>query len=109
LYAFEKSCSSQQIGFPMPPHKLSIRKATLQDCAVILHHRRSMFRDMGEGTPAELDQMVKDSASWLTTALADGSYQGWLAEDRQGKWLPAAAYSSRPGRQGPGIPMPAGL
>ena len=23
----------------MPPHNLNIRKATLQDCAVILHHR----------------------------------------------------------------------
>ena len=69
----------------MPPPNLTIRKATMQDCATILHHRRSMFRDMGEGTPAELDQMVKDSAAWLTTALADGSYQGWLAEDDQGK------------------------
>ncbi len=44
-----------------------------------------MFRDMAEGTPDELDQLVKDSTSWLTTAFADGSYQGWLAEDRQGK------------------------
>lgn len=69
----------------MPPSDLTIRKATSQDCAVILHHRRSMFRDMGEGTPEELDQMVEASASWLTTALADGSYQGWLAEDGQGK------------------------
>jgi GNAT superfamily N-acetyltransferase len=68
----------------MPPHNLNIRKATLQDCAVILHHRRSMFRDMGEGTPEELDQVVLDSAPWLAAALADGSYQGWLAEDGQG-------------------------
>lgn len=52
---------------------------------MILHHRRSMFCDMAEGTPEELDQMVKDSTSWLTTALADGSYQGWLAQDGQGK------------------------
>jgi ribosomal protein S18 acetylase RimI-like enzyme len=69
----------------MLPHQLSIRKVTLQDCAVILHHRRSMFRDMAEGTPEELDQMVEASAPWLTAALADGSYQGWLAQDGQGK------------------------
>lgn len=64
----------------MAPSEISIRSATPQDCAVILHHRRSMFQDMGEGSPQYLDRMVEATAPWLARALADGSYQGWLAE-----------------------------
>lgn len=68
----------------MPSPNISFRSATPQDCAVILHHRRSMFHDMGEGTAEELDRMVEATAPWLVRALADGSYRGWLAEDSQG-------------------------
>ena len=64
----------------MAPSEISIRPATPQDCAVILHHRRSMFQDMGEGSSEDLDRMVEATAPWLARALVDGSYQGWLAE-----------------------------
>ena len=64
----------------MAPSEISIRSATPQDCAVILHHRRSMFQDMGEGSSEDLDRMVEATAPWLSRALVDGSYQGWLAE-----------------------------
>jgi GNAT superfamily N-acetyltransferase len=39
-----------------------------------------MFQDMGEGSAEDLDRMVEATAPWLAPALADGSYQGWLAE-----------------------------
>jgi len=90
----------------MPPPNLTIRKATMQDCATILHHRRSMFRDMGEGTPEELDQMVKDSAPWLTTALVNGSYQGWLAEDHQRKVIAGGGVLISPWPPRPGDSNP---
>jgi len=64
----------------MASNEISIRPATPQDCSVILHHRRSMFQDMGEGSTEDLDRMVEATAPWLAAALADGSYQGWLAE-----------------------------
>jgi GNAT superfamily N-acetyltransferase len=64
---------------------ITIRAAKLEDCSVILHHRRSMFQDMGEGTSEDLDKMVEATAPWLTRALTDGSYQGWLAEHAEGK------------------------
>ncbi len=64
----------------MSSPNLSFRPATPQDCAVILHHRRSMFQDMGEGTREELDKMAEVTAPWLADALANGSYRGWLAE-----------------------------
>jgi GNAT superfamily N-acetyltransferase len=69
----------------MPPPNISFRLATLQDCHVILHHRRSMFHDMGEGTVEELDRVIEATATWLKRALADGSYRGWLAETTDGK------------------------
>jgi GNAT superfamily N-acetyltransferase len=69
----------------MPARNIVIRLATPRDCEVILHHRRSMFRDMGEGTPATLDRMVATSRPWLERALAEGSYRAWLAETADGK------------------------
>jgi GNAT superfamily N-acetyltransferase len=39
-----------------------------------------MFQDMREGSPEDLDRMVEATEPWLARALADGSYQGWLAE-----------------------------
>ena len=69
----------------MVSNEISIRPATPLDCSVILHHRRSMFHDMGEGSPEDLDRMVAATAPWLEAALSDGSYRGWVAEDPQGK------------------------
>jgi GNAT superfamily N-acetyltransferase len=60
---------------------IMIREAGVEDAAVILHHRRSMFRDLGEGPIEELDAMATMTGPWLTQALVDGSYRGWLAVD----------------------------
>ena len=64
---------------------ITIREAAASESAIILHHRRSMFRDMGEGTVEELDRMVEVAKSWLAQALADGSYRHWLAVDSSGR------------------------
>jgi len=61
--------------------EITIREAGPNDAAIILHHRRSMFRDMGDGAAEELDRMVEVSSPWLARALADGSYRHWLAVD----------------------------
>jgi GNAT superfamily N-acetyltransferase len=61
--------------------EIKIREAMPGEAAIILHHRRSMFRDMGEGTVEELDRMVEAARPWLARALADGSYRHWLALD----------------------------
>jgi len=63
---------------------IAIREAAPSESAIILHHRRSMFRDMGEGTVEELDRMVEVASPWLARALADGSYRHWLALDGSG-------------------------
>ena len=65
----------------MTAGEITIREASASESAIILHHRRSMFRDMGEGTVEELDRMVEVARPWLARALADGSYRHWLALD----------------------------
>ena len=65
--------------------EITIREAAPSESAIILHHRRSMFRDMGEGTVEELDRMVEVAGPWLARALADGSYRHWLALDGSGR------------------------
>lgn len=65
--------------------KITIRVATVADAPTILHHRRSMFRDMGEGTADELDRMAATTGPWLAQALSDGVYRGWLAEENSGR------------------------
>ena len=69
----------------MSPADITIREAAPSESEVILHHRRSMFRDMGEGTVEELDRMAEAATPWLARALADGSYRHWLALDATGR------------------------
>src|ERR1035437_1047623 len=69
----------------MTQAEIKIREAAPDESAIILHHRRSMFRDMGEGTIEELDRMVEVAGPWLARALADGSYRHWLALDGSGR------------------------
>jgi GNAT superfamily N-acetyltransferase len=65
--------------------EITIREAGPEDQATILHHRRSMFRDMGEGTAEELNRMVEVARPWLARALENGSYHHWLAVDAEGR------------------------
>ena len=69
---------------------ITIRRATPQDADTILHHRRSMFAEMKEGSGDELDQVVKVARPWLITALSNGTYQGWLAQDSEGRIVAGA-------------------
>lgn len=69
----------------MRDDEITIRSATVADAPTILHHRRSMFRDMGEGTADELDRMAAMTAPWLAQALSDRSYRGWLAVEDSGR------------------------
>ena len=57
-----------------------IRQAIVADVDVILHHRRSMFADMGDGSEAEREAMVSAARPFIEVAIRDGSYRGWLME-----------------------------
>jgi hypothetical protein len=62
-----------------------IRRATLDDAPVIVHHRRAMFTDMGHTDPAALAAMEASFAPYVARALDDGSYRGWLALTQDGR------------------------
>jgi GNAT superfamily N-acetyltransferase len=48
---------------------------------VIVHHRRSMFADMGHGDEAALDATAVTARPFIEGALEDGTYRCWLVED----------------------------
>jgi hypothetical protein len=66
----------------------TIRKATLEDLGTVMHHRRSMFKDMGHTDVAALDAMHATSEPFFSKGLSDGSYQGWLVENEAKKVIP---------------------
>jgi GNAT superfamily N-acetyltransferase len=65
---------------------LTIRCASIGDASIIARHRVEMFRDMGQVPNCELaNKLLTASTTALASALAEGSYAGWLALDGQGQ------------------------
>jgi GNAT superfamily N-acetyltransferase len=62
----------------MPANPI-IREASPNDIPEILRQRRRMYEDMNYHDPIALDTMASLSASYLTAAMADGSFRAWLA------------------------------
>jgi GNAT superfamily N-acetyltransferase len=58
---------------------LVIRQATQADIPEILQHRRGMYEAMDYNDRDALSAMVSTSEPYLTTALANGTFRGWLA------------------------------
>jgi GNAT superfamily N-acetyltransferase len=58
---------------------VQIRPATLADLPEILRHRRGMYEAMGYSDANALSSMLSTSEPYLTIALADGTFRGWLA------------------------------
>jgi GNAT superfamily N-acetyltransferase len=58
---------------------LLIRQAIQSDVPDILRHRRGMYEDMDYNDAQALSAMQSTSGPYLTTALANGSFRGWLA------------------------------
>ena len=86
--------------------EIHIRPATFEDLAHILHHRRSMFRDMGSGTDAELDEVVVTAEVFLRKALTTGEYRGWLAVTPEGRVVAGAGITIVPWPGAPRDPVP---
>ncbi len=60
---------------------LAIRRATVADAAIITHHRRRMFEDMGHADYPTMDEMCAVFEVWVREKLILGEYLGWLAVD----------------------------
>lgn len=57
-----------------------IRRATTADAGVLARHRAEMFRDMGELPGGLYDTLIDAARAYLTQAVTDGRYVGWVAE-----------------------------
>jgi len=60
--------------------KPSVRPATISDIETILHHRRSMYLDMGVATPQSAALLEPASRTFFEAALPTGGYYGLLVE-----------------------------
>ncbi|MCA1583836.1 MAG: GNAT family N-acetyltransferase [Acidobacteria bacterium] len=56
----------------------SLRDATIDDIDAIVHHRLSMFLEMGIALDAH--RLQATFASWLNSTIPAGVYRGWLVE-----------------------------
>ena len=61
---------------------LLIRHATQDDIPEILRHRRGMYEDMDYRDGHALSAMLSTSEPYLATALANGTFRGWLALEK---------------------------
>jgi N-acetyltransferase len=59
--------------------EFSVRRARIEDAAIIARHRGRMFHDMAEIATESLADFVVGSQKWTERALASGEYIGWLA------------------------------
>jgi GNAT superfamily N-acetyltransferase len=72
---------------------MQILPATLADLDTIVHHRRSMFQDMGHNDESALDAMTEAFRPWLEKKMEANEYLAWFVEaDRSiaaglGLWL----------------------
>ena len=58
---------------------ITLRRATMDDVATIIHQRCAMFTEMQVGTAASVARMATKYPAWLEPRLAKGEYQGWFA------------------------------
>ena len=56
-----------------------IRRAGIEDAAVIARHRTRMFHDMREISDDAYDDFLAASQAWTERGLTSGEYIGWLA------------------------------
>jgi GNAT superfamily N-acetyltransferase len=61
-----------------------VRRATLADLPVVMHHRRSMFEEMKYGDPLSLDATDAASESFFRKKMEEDKYFGWFIEDSEG-------------------------
>lgn len=63
----------------------TIRTITPDDLEMVLHHRRSMFYDMGNTDVSKLDAVIATSRPFFAERLANGRYKGWFVENAEGR------------------------
>lgn len=68
----------------------AIRTAGPEDIETLVAARIGMFSEIGETDDAALARTAEDFRSYLATALHDGTFEAYVAED-EGEWTGTAA------------------
>jgi len=65
----------------MPPTRsdVHVRRATVADIPALVHHRVSMYRDMGDISPSDEARLSDATTDYFRSALDSGEYLAWLA------------------------------
>lgn len=79
-----------------------VRAATLEDRAVLVHHRVAMFTDMG--VPFDTDRIGAAFADWLDEQLPSGTYRAWVVETAEGEVVAGGGATIIPWPPGPRYP-----
>jgi hypothetical protein len=86
--------------------EIGIRRATIEDLGLILHHRTAMFSDMGYRDESRLALMRASSEAFLRSGLVDGTYRGWLAASAGGRVVAGGGVAIVPWSGSPEDPAP---
>jgi GNAT superfamily N-acetyltransferase len=76
-----------------------IRPATLADRAVLVHHRLSMFADIG--VPSDAGAVAERFTEWLGEMMPAQTYRAWLVETDDGEAVAGGGMSVLPWPPGP--------
>ena len=58
----------------------TVRRAGVDEAAIVATHRALMFRDMGQLPDADVPSFETGMTPWLAERMASGEYIGWLVE-----------------------------
>lgn len=75
---------------PLQWKQYTIRLGTPADLDVVMHHRRSMFLDMGRKDNANFAASMVTSRVFFQERLSNGQYHAWLVESSPGHIIAGA-------------------
>ena len=82
---------------------VKVRMATVEDAAVVAHHRGAMFQDMGLLPDGVSEQLTDASVGFFRDALEGGTWFGWVASVGDATVGGAVLHlETMPPRNGPG-------
>ena len=57
-----------------------MREARPEELAIVIRHRRRMYKDMGHTDPVQLEELERASTQFFGHHFAAGTYRGWFVE-----------------------------
>jgi GNAT superfamily N-acetyltransferase len=79
-----------------------VRRATLDDAAILAGHRNAMFTDMG--VPLDAPVLAEQFVAWLHGTMPAAVYHAWLIETETGEIVSGGGMTIIPWPPGPSYP-----